>query len=1751
VASKHIVDYFGTASATGSKGGEFSFSPPGVAVNQSGAGPANAGDVYVVDGQFPTKTHRIQRFGRDDNGTPDDGSDDTYFFISAWGAGVETGGSDYEICTQAAACGPGVASGGNGTLAGNGALSAPTGVAVDQDTGDVHVLDGGNSRVNVYAGDGTFLRSFGYDVVKSGPGQLAGPNEEQKLTIDASAGKFSLGFEGRATGPRGTGWRGSIGAKTLTQVVTTEGNFAVGQGISGEGLATATTITALGAGTLDISKPTTGATTSQAPLYGDTLDYNAPAAQVESALNGLPSIGGVGGSVTVTGSNPYSIQFGGSLAGEDMPLLEPTFGGLVGPYTVTLANATGGTFTLDLQVTSFAQNKTEPIPYNASAAFVQGKAEERLGAGNVSVTGPSGGPWSLKLTGALAEHAPTSITADGSKLTGASPHAAVTPPASAATIVDGGVYEICQASEGDICKAGGRGDQLGEIGKGGGESAEAITIGPPDGDSAAGTVFLADTANHRVNSYDIDGSPLSSFGAAAKFGFSRPNQIAVDSRGIVYVNKRAPQELGGDIIERYDTQDANGNGTGFLDPITFGVNEVQWVTVNAAAGQFKLSFGGDSTGNLPFNASSEQVQSALNALPSLEAAGAAVRVDGGPGNSKGSSPYVIRFRQAFTAKDVGEITASVGGVPLSGGSGASVATFEQGNDNVDAPIDEQQWLTVNAAAGQFKLGFGASSTADLSFNASAAEVAAALNALSSIAGVGGSVAVSGGPGDATGSSPYKITFGGSLAKKNVSSIAVSTGTSPLSGGNGVSSATRNDGEAGLAPGSFVTGLAVDLDLDGNGPEADVLYSLAGGDGGLVQQFGPLNAPGLASPPTGLDDQHAGGDALGEASALAQDEATDRLYVAGNNGAGQAAGGVYVLDDVGPPPTATLDSLSDITATTVTANASINPNGPPALSYHLEYSTDGSNWKSGSSTLLGAQKTAQSVETVLDPVPGGLNPNTFYHVRLVAKRPFFKAIVTAEKTFTTLPGPPTVETAGSPVRTASTAQLEGRVNPRGSTTTYRFEYGAQGACDANPCTSTDSVAAGSGQEIRLVSKLVEGLEANTTYHYRVVAENGAQGSPAFGQDVTLTTRATDAPFSHGHLAGPPGSDRAYEQVSLPDAGGNPVTNAYGVSDAGDRAIYRVFGGTPASETGSFGSVYFAERKETAPHQGSWQTRSIIPPRSQIFGASWLVAGADGDLSTVLAENVEVGSPGGDIWALASDGNPSQLFHLSSGQEFRVEETRLSADGSRAVAVLLGGALDPAHPGASDRANLYDIGSNPPQLLSLLPGDAVPACGANIEENAFGFGRQPSSHPVSADGSRLYFNSRGNTCSSAPQLFMREIDAGQTKLLSGPPVSGQACAAALLKATADAVFFWTTSRLVAQDTAQAACPGTSKGGDVYRYDLDTAGLSCVTCLVPDLDANVEMADLVSGGPVSIAVADDGSRIYFRTHTRLLPGAAETGAYRVNVSSGDLAYIGPVVDARLGEVPTSGGAISADGSVLIFRSASPALNPVSGTNNGGTSQYYRYDDRDRSLVCVSCPPSGQTPRGDVSTVLLTKSNQNGPNATPLSADGRTFAFASPSSLAAADQNTAGAGQNSERGADVYEWRDGRLLLVSDGLTDWTPGRAPAVTGMTASGHDLYFIAAAQYTADALDGYERLYDARIGGGFEFPPPPSPCPLEVCQGTPKGAPEERAPGTGTYVGPGNAKPESASKPRKKKHRKKHKKKRRKHAAKDKRRASR
>lgn len=695
--------------------------------------------------------------------------------------------------------------------------------------------------------------------------------------------------------------------------------------------------------------------------------------------------------------------------------------------------------------------------------------------------------------------------------------------------------------------------------------------------------------------------------------------------------------------------------------------------------------------------------------------------------------------------------------------------------------------------------------------------------------------------------------------------------------------------------------------------------------------------------------------------------------------------------------------------------------------------------------------------------------------------------------------PITETTGSPVRTTTMAQLNGRLVAFGEPTTYHFEYGLTAAYGQ----STTSRSGGSGVTYQMVTEEVTGLAPNTTYHYRLVADNGAPGSPVSGEDMTVTTRASNMALTHGHFPGPVGSDRAWELVSQPDTSGNPVFAATAISDDGNRVVYQVKGGAPHSESGSLGTQLFTERTPSG-----WQTRGIYPPRAETHGPIWQEPTAKADLSAMVAVNYSFTGEEASGWRMFPDRAAEKIFSFPANEWGSVAMS--SEDTSRVVWVLIG-SHDPAHPSLPGVEQLYDVSSGTPHLISLMPDGSVPSCG--VSGYLAIIQATQRRNWVTPDGSFAFFQSCG-------RLFARDINGEATHKLSGPALSGEECGGTFIKSTPGAVFFTTATRLVAEDTPPPSCTADN---DVYRYELASESLNCVTCVVPGLDANVLGTD-----NSKVGVSASGSSVYFNSRSQLTPGATSEGIYRVAVSTGDLDYISS--PAQVGDESALSNAVSADGTVLIFKSESPDLNALGGQNNGGTAQYYRYDADDRSLICVSCPEDGSLPVASVNGArgggLLASNMQLGPNTEPLDAKG-DFIFVTPTSLAFADQNTSEA--NPYTGHDVYEWRDGRQLLISDGLTNWARDpfsgeiEGPEPMGFTPSGRDAFFTAPAQYTRDALDGFRRVYDARIGGGFDFPPPPPPCPLEVCQGIPKGAPEEQASGTSAFSGAGNSKAKPAA----------------------------
>jgi hypothetical protein len=94
--------------------------------------------------------------------------------------------------------------------------------------------------------------------------------------------------------------------------------------------------------------------------------------------------------------------------------------------------------------------------------------------------------------------------------------------------------------------------------------------------------------------------------------------------------------------------------------------------------------------------------------------------------------------------------------------------------------------------------------------------------------------------------------------------------------------------------------------------------------------------------------------------------------------------------------------------------------------------------------------------------------------------------------------PLVETDYASNISGSSATLTGWVNPSGAQTSYRFEYGTNFSLGS----ATQFTTIGSGNADQFVSSPLSGLSPNTTYYFRVTAQNGH--GTAYGQILSFTT-----------------------------------------------------------------------------------------------------------------------------------------------------------------------------------------------------------------------------------------------------------------------------------------------------------------------------------------------------------------------------------------------------------------------------------------------------------------------------------------------------------------------------------------------------------------------------------------------------------------------------------------------------------------------
>jgi hypothetical protein len=520
---------------------------------------------------------------------------------------------------------------------------------------------------------------------------------------------------------------------------------------------------------------------------------------------------------------------------------------------------------------------------------------------------------------------------------------------------------------------------------------------------------------------------------------------------------------------------------------------------------------------------------------------------------------------------------------------------------------------------------------------------------------------------------------------------------------------------------------------------------------------------------------------------------------------------------------------------------------------------------------------------------------------------------------------------------------------------------------------------------------------------------------------------------------------------------------------------------------------------------------VPPAAQQFGEANLPYKAENatpDLGTFVfnAGNPSTALAHGKT-LIRLDREQQQEVLASYGHEVDGGRSEITDDGAHVLVVN------------PDTKQLEDIG-NPqeaPTTISLIPPPGSPlgipqpsgspsACdlattgesfaGKSASHEAAGNDWNPGYRMVAArDASRVYFEARSDDICTGPYgLYERNREADTTTLIDpGTPSRS----VEFIRATPDArsAYFATFSQLDSADQ--------NTGADVYRWDEEAAPgqrYTCLTCVVPNADIA-----FFNNGLKPIMVSDDFSHIYFQSRSQLVPGQGEAGSLNTYaLSGGEIRFIASEGVGVLGTSSRSSpeALLSADGNVLVFRSTGEGAEGLTADSLPAQcsafgelkpcQELYRYDDRDGSLECISCRHEGET----TST------------ATPefrfaMSADGSTVAFMTSEPLVARDVN---------QGLDAYEWRNGTVHLISDGVRSFQVSFSrPEVSGVDADGKNIFFaIVAPGLTGFEQDGLRNLYDAKIDGGFLPPSPPTHCTEDSCQGPLQNAPAPGAPASGS-----------------------------------------
>lgn len=689
---------------------------------------------------------------------------------------------------------------------------------------------------------------------------------------------------------------------------------------------------------------------------------------------------------------------------------------------------------------------------------------------------------------------------------------------------------------------------------------------------------------------------------------------------------------------------------------------------------------------------------------------------------------------------------------------------------------------------------------------------------------------------------------------------------------------------------------------------------------------------------------------------------------------------------------------------------------------------------------------------------------------------------------------------------ATATLYALINPGGSDTAYRFEYGT--TTDYGSTAPASGIDIGGGEGDVPGNQAISGLQENTVYHFRVAASNSFGN--VYGPDRTFMTgispgKCPNAAERTGPSAHLPDC-RAYEQVTPTEKKGASQDLLFDksgfeaeaiASSDGDRVALAAdgvtFGPNPLPE----GSITFLERAASG-----WITQEVNPPSSggDQYNDDILL---NPELTQVAVKtNTTPYPPPNEIFSVGPPGGPLTAFAAVpfEGGALRVASSDLSSIVIESTDhnLLAGGASTDTDASAHD---LYQWSNGQISLVNRTSsGGLVSPCGARLPWS-------------SSDGSEVLFQSPDENesgelgCQEVPQLYAR-VDGRETVEISAPepgvvdPDGPQAERLVGVSEDGSKIFFSTTAELTTDDLG-------NHEEQIYEYDMSTRKLTRITAAVGGIGSG--FADAFNWSLAS----RDGSAIYYRDQNN-------QDVYRYTTAAGTTQLIATVAEPSFqlespnGVIPghEEDDATTPDGRFLIFESKSVSGFP----SDRGEDELYRYDSADSSVVCVSCPPNNKAGDGGAyfnRSSLFTEDRT--PHYLAITDDGSEVFFQSDDHLVPQDVNQIG-GSYTAPGSDVYEWHNGTVSLISSGNDE----HAAVFLGVTPDGSNAFFSTHSQLVPQDTDSLDDIYDARVDGGFPVASEATPCTGDACH-NPAPEPNDATPSSSTFSGPGNPAPLAAT----------------------------